>query len=75
LSIIADREAIEQRAEEEMEPIEVGTELDVIDLNAFDKMKHFLFCSVCSDIYKDPLNVRQCLHKFCAGCIEDYNRV
>lgn len=46
-----------------------------IDSNLFDKLKETLLCSVCSDVYIDPLNVKQCLHKFCAACIEDYNRL
>jgi hypothetical protein len=50
-------------------------EEDVIDMKFFDDMKHVLFCQVCSDVYVDPLNVKQCLHKFCASCIEDYNRL
>ena len=66
---------MERKALQEKQPVEFGTEVDIIDLAEFDKMKHFLLCSVCSDIYKDPLKVRQCLHKFCAHCIEDYNRV
>ena len=29
---------------------------------------------MCSDVFTRPLNVKDCLHKFCAKCIEDYNR-
>ena len=45
-----------------------------IDLDLFQELKEVLLCPVCYDVYKDPLNVKQCLHKFCAACIEDYNR-
>lgn len=44
-------------------------------MDLFDKLKEGLLCPVCADIYKNPLNVRQCLHKFCLNCIEDYNRI
>lgn len=44
-------------------------------MELFDKLKEGLLCPVCADIYKNPLNVRQCLHKFCLNCIEDYNRI
>lgn len=48
---------------------------DYIDLDLFQKIKEAaLLCPVCYDVYKNPLNVRQCLHKFCCHCIEDYNR-
>ena len=45
-----------------------------VDLKMFRILKEALLCPVCFDVYKDPLNVKQCLHKFCASCIEDYNR-
>ena len=41
----------------------------------FETLKEGLLCSVCAEIYKDPFNVKNCLHKFCANCIEDYNRI
>ena len=50
------------------------TEEDFINMNIFDNLKEGLLCPVCFDVFKDPYNVRQCLHKFCAVCIEDYNR-
>ena len=46
-----------------------------ISKDLFDKIKEILYCSICGDIMKDPLNVKACLHKFCAKCIEDYTRV
>lgn len=48
---------------------------EFVNLELFDSIKEALLCSVCSDVFKDPLNVKQCLHKFCATCIEDYNRL
>lgn len=51
------------------------TENNMIDVETFEKLKETLLCSVCADVYKDPMNVRQCLHKFCSQCIEDYNRI
>lgn len=31
-------------------------------------------CSICLNIYEDPVNIRNCLHKFCRKCIEEYQR-
>lgn len=46
-----------------------------IDLSLFYKLKEgALLCPVCYDVFKNPVNVKQCLHKFCSQCIEDYNR-
>ena len=43
---------------------------DYIDMDLFQKIKEAsLLCPVCTDVYKHPLNVRQCLHKFCSECI------
>jgi hypothetical protein len=50
-------------------------ESEYITMDLFDKLKEGLLCPVCAEIYKNPLNVRQCLHKFCLNCIEDYNRI
>ena len=44
-------------------------------MKTFDKLKEHLLCPVCTDVYKQPQNVRLCLHKFCTRCIEDYNRI
>lgn len=44
-------------------------------MKTFDKLKECLLCPVCTDIYKQPYNVKQCMHKFCCRCIEDYNRI
>lgn len=37
-------------------------------------IKEILTCSICYEIYQDPVNMKSCLHKFCKKCIEDYNR-
>ena len=31
-------------------------------------------CSICYNIWKDPVAVRTCLHKFCQQCLEELNR-
>lgn len=31
-------------------------------------------CSICLSIFNEPVNIKNCLHKFCKKCIEDYNR-
>ncbi len=33
-----------------------------------------LRCSICLEIFNDPVNIKNCLHKFCRKCVEDYNR-
>jgi hypothetical protein len=45
-----------------------------IDIDTFHKLKELLMCPICTGIMKEPLNVKTCLHKFCAPCIENYNR-
>jgi hypothetical protein len=37
-------------------------------------IKEILRCNICLQIYSDPMNIKNCLHKFCKRCIEDYNR-
>ena len=51
------------------------TENQVVTATYFEDLKEGLLCSVCADVYMNPLNVRSCLHKFCSTCIEDYNRI
>jgi hypothetical protein len=46
-----------------------------IDYECFLKIKEVLYCPICFEMMKDPLNVKMCLHKFCGKCIEDYNRI
>lgn len=51
-----------------------GDDDDYIDIELFNKIKEVLQCPVCFDIFKHPVNVKPCLHKFCTECIEVYNR-
>jgi len=37
-------------------------------------IKEILTCNICLQIYNDPVNIKNCLHKFCRRCIEDFNR-
>jgi len=37
-------------------------------------IKEVFKCSICLCILSDPVNIKNCLHKFCKKCIEDYNR-
>lgn len=37
-------------------------------------IKDVFKCSICLSIYTDPVNIKNCLHKFCKKCIEDYTR-
>jgi hypothetical protein len=47
----------------------------LISPDLFESIKdQTLLCQICATVYDDPHNVRQCLHKFCQGCIEHYNR-
>lgn len=43
---------------------------DPIDDETFLKVKNALTCPVCLDIYKDPVYIKKCLHRFCRVCIE-----
>ena len=47
---------------------------ELIDGEMFEKMKETILCPVCTNVYKNPVNVRLCLHKFCSDCIENYIR-
>lgn len=33
-------------------------------------MKSMLSCPICLDIFKDPVYVKVCSHRFCKDCIE-----
>ena len=41
----------------------------------FAEMQNILQCPMCLDVLNDPVCVKRCLHKFCASCIEKYNRL
>jgi hypothetical protein len=38
-------------------------------------IKEIFTCSFCLDIFNDPVNNKNCLHKFCKKCIGDYIRL
>ena len=47
----------------------------IISPEKIDKIiKEILRCSICYEIFDDPVNIKNCLHKFCKKCIGDYNR-
>jgi len=37
-------------------------------------IKETLRCNICLQIFDEPVNMKNCLHKFCKKCIEQYNR-
>jgi len=37
-------------------------------------IKEIFTCSFCMDIFNEPVNIKNCLHKFCKKCIENYTR-
>ena len=37
-------------------------------------IKEIFTCIICFDVFVDPMNIKNCMHKFCKKCIEDYNR-
>jgi len=46
-----------------------------IDIKKIDRIiKEILRCNICLQIYHVPVNMKNCLHKFCKKCIEEYNR-
>ena len=42
----------------------------VVDEKTFERVKNLLKCPVCLDIYKDPVFIKECMHRFCRQCIE-----
>ena len=46
-----------------------------INSNLINKLiKEDLSCTICMQIYGSPVNIKNCLHKFCKQCIEKYTR-
>ena len=43
---------------------------DFITNETFDKVKNALTCPICLEIFKDPVFVKDCMHRFCKQCIE-----
>ena len=42
--------------------------------STLEKIIDWMRCPVCMDIMMKPVNVKNCLHKFCHSCLERYNR-
>lgn len=55
---------------EDGECIEEGKN-DSISIKTF---KDLFMCSICFNILKEPVAVRNCLHKFCQQCLEELHR-
>jgi E3 ubiquitin-protein ligase RNF1/2 len=43
---------------------------DQVDDVTFDKVKNLLKCPVCLEIYREPVYIKECMHRFCKTCIE-----
>ena len=48
--------------------------LNFTDIQISKIIKEILRCSICYEIFNEPVNIKNCLHKFCKKCIGDYNR-
>lgn len=40
------------------------------DGETFEKIKKMLTCPICMEIFKDPVYIKDCSHRFCKSCIE-----
>jgi hypothetical protein len=46
-----------------------------IGLDKIDQIVNEIFtCSFCMNIFQDAVNLKNCLHKFCKKCAQDYFR-
>lgn len=46
-----------------------------IDNSKIDRIiNEILKCTICQDIYKKPVNLKNCLHKFCKVCSDEASR-
>lgn len=45
-------------------------EVENADKSTFEKIKQLLSCPICLEIFKEPVFVKECMHRFCKGCIE-----
>lgn len=43
---------------------------DLADEETFEKIKKMLTCPICMEIFKDPVYIKDCSHRFCKQCIE-----
>lgn len=49
---------------------EIRRENEQADRLTFERIKQLLSCPICLEIFKDPVFVKECMHRFCKGCIE-----
>ncbi|KAK6354347.1 hypothetical protein TWF730_008754 [Orbilia blumenaviensis] len=40
----------------------------------YDKLERELTCSICCELFKDPITLLDCLHNFCGSCIVPWGR-
>ncbi|KAK6497784.1 hypothetical protein TWF481_012186 [Arthrobotrys musiformis] len=40
----------------------------------YDKLERELTCSICCELFKDPITLLNCLHNFCGSCIVPWGR-
>jgi E3 ubiquitin-protein ligase RNF1/2 len=73
----SDSEDLSEREERNLDSIlvlfsqrETKEDNGPIDDDTFKKVKTLMTCPVCLEIYKDPVFVKKCLHRFCRSCIE-----
>lgn len=43
---------------------------ELIEEDTYNKMKTMLTCPICMEIFKDPVYIKACSHRFCKVCIE-----
>jgi len=43
---------------------------DKIEESTFERVKNLLKCPVCLEIYREPVYIKECMHRFCRQCIE-----
>lgn len=43
---------------------------EIVDEETFEKIKKMLTCPICMEIFKDPVYIKDCSHRFCKSCIE-----
>ena len=50
--------------------IKLAQNLELADEETFEKIKKLLTCPICMEIFKDPVYIKDCSHRFCKSCIE-----
>lgn len=43
---------------------------ELADEETFEKIKTLLTCPICMEIFRDPVYIKDCSHRFCKSCIE-----